>query len=170
MIERASNERLLEFANAVREAGGANPLDALMPAVPQDGYGCLVAQAMNFNCCVGGSSDKGIEEADSNRSWSMFIEDRDAVQIAERIQAKTGLAWLPGHEDEDYEAEILLPPDIRQVAEDFDKLWDIMQRPGTRMPAGRTIESYASLYPLIDESMRENVKLSAARRKALQGS
>jgi hypothetical protein len=51
-IEFATEAELLEFANKIREAGGANPLDALMPSTPSDSKACLIAQALNFSCVV----------------------------------------------------------------------------------------------------------------------
>lgn len=49
---RASVAEVLEFCNKVREAGGANPLDALMPSVREEAGECLIARNLNFSCEV----------------------------------------------------------------------------------------------------------------------
>jgi hypothetical protein len=69
MSSRASFEELMEFANRIREAGGGNPLDALMPAIPQDSSQCLIARNLNFNCEVNGSDVQP-------GHWCMWVDDR----------------------------------------------------------------------------------------------
>ena len=46
----ATEAELLEFANAVRTAGGANTLSALLPSFIGDSHACLIANALNFKC------------------------------------------------------------------------------------------------------------------------
>jgi hypothetical protein len=44
MPKRATLQETLDFANKVREAGGADALDALMPSSPQEPGACLIAK------------------------------------------------------------------------------------------------------------------------------
>jgi hypothetical protein len=48
----ATEAELLEFANAVRTAGGANVIEALLPSVQRVPNACLIANALNFRCEV----------------------------------------------------------------------------------------------------------------------
>jgi hypothetical protein len=110
-------KKLLKFANAVREAGGGNPLDALMPSVPQDPKRCLIAKNLNFNCEVVGHPDDN-RVVVGNR-WIM-ITTRD---IRDKIAAKLGLKPID-YRDEDTSRMrygVVLPRDIGQVASDFDR-------------------------------------------------
>lgn len=121
---RATLEELLEFANKVREAGGGNPLDALMPAVPADASQCLIAKNLNFNCEV----DKLF-----NDDWTMnFHSDRatrDAVAEGLGLESRTtpdlpenmSPAQREQYEDEDFSYYVMLPDEIGQVAEEFDE-------------------------------------------------
>lgn len=51
-LEYATEEEVLEFANKLRAAGAAEPLDALMPSRRNDATECLIANACNFGCEV----------------------------------------------------------------------------------------------------------------------
>lgn len=48
----ATADELMAFCNKVREAGGANVIDAFFPAYPEDAGACLIAQSLNFDCVV----------------------------------------------------------------------------------------------------------------------
>lgn len=120
MTARASFEELFEFANAVRAAGGGNPIDALMPAVPEVSTQCLIAKNLNFNCVVQGDSD----------GWFMAVDD---VEIRDRIADALGLEKLDGIDGEGdlngeaicYDIGVRLPGPIAQIAKDFDRAMDI---------------------------------------------
>lgn len=128
MPERATLDELLDFANKVREAGGGNPLDALMPAVPEDATQCLIAKNLNFNCSVGGGPGQDHPLHDSD-AWWMTVADRD---VRDRIAAALGLVaadydvspgtlGAAGDDFDWFEAYgVKLPPRIGQVAADFD--------------------------------------------------
>jgi len=128
-MARATLNEVLDFANKVREAGGGNPLDALMPAVPQDSSQCLIARNLNFNCEVYGSSYQG-ERFLSDRHgyntdefWSMFVDDGDTAQkIAAAIDSDVFSRTVLGTT----QWEIPLPPRIGAVARDFDSAFDYM--------------------------------------------
>ena len=119
---RATFEETLAFANAVREAGGGNPLDALMPAIPQDASQCLIAKNLNFNCEV----SSGWAPGWSGNRWYMATEP----DIAKRIGEALGLVVSEEHG----QARVMLPDEIGQVANDFDDVMDFL--------AEWTIEEY----------------------------
>lgn len=48
----ATETELLDFANTIRKAGGANVIEALLPAWQNDSESCLIANALNFGCRV----------------------------------------------------------------------------------------------------------------------
>jgi hypothetical protein len=158
---RATLEETLAFANAVREAGGGNPLDALMPAVPEDASQCLIAKNLNFNCQVdtwGGD-------------WVMHLKDE---ALRDRIAEKLGLSIDNIVETEHYQADymVVLPPEIGKVAEDFDNwelplIWDEMtddsgdyDEVASISPAATKddIERFQEFWPYIDASMKEAFK------------
>lgn len=77
-ITFATKEELLDFVNQIREAGGADILDALLPGVPMQSYSCLIARGLNFKCSVGGdkSSYRNIPHPDDPQNsymWYMSI-------------------------------------------------------------------------------------------------
>lgn len=139
---RATYEETLAFANAVREAGGGNPLDALMPAVPSDPHKCLIAKNLNFNCGVGGlewkQNDMG--DGDVGNGWYMRVFDKEtAHRIAESLELP--IFW-DGPETPEEKADFAemrdegfavdpgawamrLPRQIGCVARDFDQ-WNMV--------------------------------------------
>ena len=127
MTERATLSELHEFANAVREAGGGNPIDALMPAVPEDTSKCLIARNLNFNCEVMGADDYGVEDEDA---WVMATDDRE---VRNRIAKALHLRKLNRKTNHYYDDEttppeyaVLLPKRIGKVAADFDRAGQIL--------------------------------------------
>ncbi len=110
MPKRATIAEVLDFANAVRKAGGGNPLDALMPAVPEDPTQCLIARNLNFNCEVNGAPGSFAKGA-----WAMSVDDPEvAAKIAQALDLKGG------------EYHVVLPAAIGQVAADFDATESIL--------------------------------------------
>lgn len=73
--EVATEEELLEFANAIRAAGGADVLEALLPSVPKRAGQCLIANALNFSCEVRGLGSGSTTTFDDGVSyrWGMFL-------------------------------------------------------------------------------------------------
>lgn len=109
---RATLDETLAFANAVREAGGGNPLDALMPAIPQDQHQCLIAKNLNFNCYV----------TVYDKAWGMYVEDKE---LALRIANNLGLTMDMSRVFDGFFG-VYLPPEIGEVASDFDAAQDII--------------------------------------------
>jgi hypothetical protein len=158
-------EELLEFANGVREAGGGNPLDALMPAVPEDASQCLIAKNLNFNCTVGSVGSDG-------SSWYMAVTDK---AIRNRIAERFGLKKINVLDDVglyDEEAHntytkipvyaVRLPDHIGQVASDFDEstdalLWeDDLELSSIKDDATeREIQLLRDMWPYVDASVKE---------------
>lgn len=119
--KRATLEQTLDFCNAVREAGGAAAIHALMPSEPQAASACLIARNLNFGCTVDTITS---DDDDVNGRWAMSIDDLD---VAERVAEKLNLTLWDEYEDRVYEAghsasaTLLLPHRIGQVAYDFDQ-------------------------------------------------
>lgn len=124
LTERASLEDLLEFANKVREAGGGNPLEALIPSIPHDTKKCLIARNLNFNCDVRGvyqaeEAALGYKRNDPDHEdvyhlWVMEVESKETRdKIAEALDLVAVSTVERGH-------IVVLPPEIGAVARDFD--------------------------------------------------
>lgn len=138
-IELASVEELKDYCNKVREAGGGNPLDALLPAIPQEANECLIALNLNFSCEVDGvpkheagfyygsltgleiwneySEQLGYPElADS--VWHMQLYDEN---IAKKIATNLELPIVEPKDDNAGPWRILLPARIGLIAQSFDE-------------------------------------------------
>lgn len=155
-MPRATLEEVKEFANKVREAGGANPLDALMPAVPQESYSCLIARNLNFNCSVAGT-DKLLPTADDEDQtyWGMFIED---PEVRQKIADSLGL--------EIFGDAVILPEEIGDVAATFDNVWAAVLaiRYGSKEQVLTnfkiTEEDIIEFWPYIEEAKKEAYNLA----------
>ena len=112
---RAEISEVVKFANAVREAGGGNLIDGLMPSTPQEPSSCLIANALNFDC----------EVNTNDGEWYMETDGEVGVKIAETL----GLTFYGGEQEDEYDdyrttCEIALPGEIGAVAEAFDSYCD----------------------------------------------
>ena len=121
MPERATIQETLEFCNRVREAGGAEVLDALMPSVPQETNSCLIANNLNFGCAVYGYVG---DKREWKNYWVMEIEGD--LELATKINRIAGVAPSPIRPRSGFKDswEIILPLEIGQVANDFDEFVD----------------------------------------------
>lgn len=173
---RATLEELLEFANRVRQAGGGNPLDALMPAVPVDSKQCLIAKNLNFNCEVRGLpcvDFDGVPTEPYCGAWAMHFQDRELRdRIAEALELPVANSYSMGEEcswgyRRRYRAyAMILPNEIGQVASDFDR-WNDALRYDARDKYGRNtykidphishskINRLREFLPYIQASVRE---------------
>ena len=151
--KRASLRKTLNFANKVREAGGANALEALMPSHPQEPSACLIANALNFDCQISGSSTWS-----DDRSWSMYLKGAKAIEKGRKIAAALKLEIREKSSPfypQDNGVEIILPPEIGQVAHDFDKASEILnQKTLTTSEARRKLA--VEMWPYIDPEARED--------------
>lgn len=156
----ATIAELTDFANKVREAGGGNPLDALMPAVPEDQEQCLIAKNLNFNCEVNTEGPGG--------SWIMVLagdmETRD--KIAEKLGLKK-YDWEQNPGELQY--SVILPAAIGRVADEFDnwaeactyeEYWDIdTKTSNVRFTIDRSnrraYNRFKRFWPYVEESVRE---------------
>lgn len=115
--KRATLGELKQFADKVRAAGGGNPIDALIPAVPEDISQCLIARNLNFNCSVGGWRPSSMEEHwDNPGAWWMSV---DSEELARKI-GKALRLQVAYNESELQKWGIKLPRRIAAVAEAFD--------------------------------------------------
>jgi hypothetical protein len=119
----ATEAELLKFANAVRIAGGANVIDALMPSSTCNPETCLIANALNFGCRV----DTGLlgnYKGTSEPVWHMeFPWNMDNDRIAE-IASKVPGARLRKKDVEGVRLErhvMQLPQHIGNAAWAFDR-------------------------------------------------
>lgn len=177
-----SLDELKEVANKVRKAGGGNPIDALLPAVPQDPSACLIAKNLNFNCRVEGAgpSWRTTGEALAAGAWLMVLDDE---KLRDNIAEATG--WEPAnqivlHSDDVRDWAVVLPDDVGAVADAFDNAWDdfasIMEDLECReVPAAAGAEAFreavsgltaerrerlTTLWPYIEESTKEAYNLA----------
>lgn len=133
--ERASLDEVLEFANTMRRAGGANVLEALLPSEPGNSQECLIANALNFGCKI--KPEVLSPNVDQIDSW--VVEIPDSPELLERVSEATGMGIVDVpivesiyHEDGgDFSHEILggysalhLPTKLAMVASDFDDARD----------------------------------------------
>lgn len=123
MSKRATLEEVKDFANRVRKAGGGNPLDALMPAVPQAMEECLIAKNLNFNCAVRPLTGYRYDDA---KGWVMRVNDRETRdKIAHSLQLN--VAEDLGTNKYGPRFGIVLPEKYALVAIAFDKVYDYMR-------------------------------------------
>ncbi len=167
-VKRASLAELKKFADRVRAAGGGNPLDALMPAVPEDASQCLIAKNLNFNCNVDGigRNDQGV----ASSRWGMHVEDS---AIRNKIAEALGLPIVTAGDYEQRET-IVLPEEIGQVASDFDEVTQIAYRLTEEYRSNYgldysevvprlkqdEVELFNDLWPYVEESTREAYDLA----------
>lgn len=133
-VKMATLSELKTFANRVRKAGGGNPLDALMPAVPEDSEQCLIAKNLNFNCNV--NSVDVVLNGDTVNRWCMSLHDEElANQIGEAVNcpvvADRDSEWAypngrPGYVYTDV-YRIVLPLEIGAVADQFDTTYEVLR-------------------------------------------
>ena len=148
VTKRASFDELLAFANQVRELGGGESLNALMPAVPMDMKQCLIAKNLNFRCQVFAVSNfdepeyRAIEvcecsndECDSSQGsvWGMYFTD---PELRDTIATGMGLPTQdvsPESMLKDFYVKnspslyaMILPAAIGKCAADFDKAQHVL--------------------------------------------
>lgn len=102
----ATPDEIKDFCNQVREAGGADILDELLPGVRMLSHSCLIAKNLNFDCEVDGSTRHG---------WHMSMQD---YSLAEKIADALDLELVTETLEE--KAIIKLPKAIGLAAHEFD--------------------------------------------------
>lgn len=111
IANRASIKEIIEFANVVRLAGGGDIIDELLVSYPEDASSCLLANALNFNCCV----------QEVGGVWQMEV---DSEELAENIANAIGTSYNSGN-GFDKEFSVELPYKIGLVAQAFDTYRDV---------------------------------------------
>jgi hypothetical protein len=114
VFEYATVGEVLEFVNRVREAGGADTIEALPLAVPKNPRQCLLARALNFECEVRSLS----RYDDGAACWHMCLP----YKTRDEIKALAEAAGLETYEEYiGADLSIVLPREIGNVARAFDK-------------------------------------------------
>lgn len=133
----ATEEALLEFANKLRKAGAADPLESLLPSYQGNSEACLIANALNFKSEIRpdlfARKSVNTQNIDGNQ-WAMLLPENMTEErirhIAEQVecevvrlegarfeQAIYGLRGLAGR------LVIALPWEIGNAASAFDYGW-----------------------------------------------
>lgn len=128
-----TEQETLDFCNKVREAGGADPIDAFFPSVIGDPNSCLIANGLNFDCYISPKNGTYSKAADYAEHWVMVIEanwlatggENQAKVVGEKIAATTGLQILPPRFQsepvwDNYECEYVEKDDIYNFYSDYD--------------------------------------------------
>lgn len=169
-VDRISLEELHRIANKVRAAGGGNPIDALMPAVPEEPTMCLIAKNLNFNCVVSGFDDFEIRDflkMDSGGPtvWYMGVPTRE---LGRKISRALGWKLIDTEKlvrpyrwgakaDGVSRWKLVLPPEIGRLAADFDRAGTILT----------SVEYWVSVRPCDDGFVEKTFKQEL--RKGLLG-
>jgi hypothetical protein len=112
-VDVADKTEVLAFANVVREAGGADPISALLPSSPDKPTSCLLANAFNFHSSIRFDElfDNGVEQ-----QWYMQIGYKQELAI------DIGLAIGTTSEKDPYIGwRVSLPRHIGNAAHAFDQ-------------------------------------------------
>lgn len=82
-IPYCTEAELMEFANKVRQAGGANIIDAFMPSEPEQPTACLIANALNFSCSVVPAGEQ--KSNGEHDHWYMALPKNMSIKKAQTI-------------------------------------------------------------------------------------
>lgn len=115
-IYYASEHETLEFANAVREAGGGDVIPALLPGSTGNARSCLIANSLNFECSIGPADGYARPENGEFLSWTMALSN---AEVGEKI-AKALRLFGRDPFGTGTEYEIILPKHIGNAAHAFD--------------------------------------------------
>lgn len=116
----ATEQELLDFANAIRKAGGANVIEALLPSKTSDPKSCLIANALNFSCYVDAGPDTKLFASGQYR-WFMYLPENMSIERARDI-AKAVPGIRLRHIDDGFGTSLAfsLPEHIGNAAAAFD--------------------------------------------------
>lgn len=115
--EMATEEELLEFANKLREVGGAEPLEALLPSNPAHSQDCLIANAVNFGITVDSFGGNATCDPDGSLLWILDLPYNMAPERRKEIAVALGLKETYGSYDY---ISLRLPKEIGNAAHAFD--------------------------------------------------
>jgi hypothetical protein len=121
--EMATEQELLDFANALRSAGDADPLEALMPSTPSNEKRCLIANALNFSSAI---DTVGLNRHEDGSSvWVITFPDNMAPERHAKIAADLGLKPFDGDyylwmSEDEQQRSYVLPKHIGNAAHAFD--------------------------------------------------
>lgn len=120
----ATEQELLEFCNRVREAGGAEVLEALLPSRQGNANSCLIATSLNFGCSVGPNHDTKLDVEDykySNYAYGEWHMRLPVGMEQERMEKIAEAAGGELHSEHYYYPYVVLPEHIGHAAGAFDK-------------------------------------------------
>lgn len=118
-IPYCTEEELLEFANKIRNAGGANIIEAFMPSVVGEPESCLIANALNFSCSVN-PVHPHLPNGEFP-AWHMMFPYRTTCDEVELIAETVGCKCPPGYWGGVIDDTIILPREIGNAAQAFDE-------------------------------------------------
>lgn len=75
-IEYADEAEVLDYCNKVRQAGGGEVIDALLPGIPSAAGSCMIARSLNF--------DSSVYPGSSRKSGRWVMETR-SEEIAQKL-------------------------------------------------------------------------------------
>jgi hypothetical protein len=102
----ATEEQMLEFANVVRAAGGANALEAFFPSEPENPKACLIANALNFKTSVQPLWSR------EHYSWMMVFPKNMAKA---KVEAIAKAIQSLGYDDVSYAFDHLVDGEQRKI-------------------------------------------------------
>jgi hypothetical protein len=122
LSNRATQDEILAFCNKVREAGGGEILEALLPGWQSRNQACLIARNLNFECYVEGlkgayGGSVGLDEGGCK--WVMYTDEHEIIRT---IARRMDLPIVEHHRRPDRPVPaMLLPQRIGNAAEAFDE-------------------------------------------------
>lgn len=125
MSRVATLEEAKQFCNNVREAGGVDALDDLLPAIPEDPSQCLIAINVNFDSQVNiyGTNKKGEYDQlgydQSESVWKMETDGESAKLISEKLGLP--ITITTNRYDEGETHRVALPAKIGRLAQEYDR-------------------------------------------------
>lgn len=124
-FEVATPEELLAFANRVREAGGADVLEGLLPSRPGAAHICLLANALNFSSEIFPTNDPPPEGGRCH--WVMRLPYETTQAQAKKIAKAVGSKLHHNKRSHDFHWTsfeplywVELPAEIGNAADAFD--------------------------------------------------
>lgn len=117
----ADKQTIIDFANALRAAGQADPIADLFPSHRFDSKSCLIANALNFSCHVEpyvATTGLVIHSENGMRRWIMSLPSNMTADRAHALASAVNCPLITNAANADF--AIVLPEDIGNAAHDFD--------------------------------------------------
>lgn len=115
--------RAIDLANLVRNVGGFDPLDDLVPGIPNDSENCVLANTFNCSCLVGAPSGSSRYD-DGSYAWHVGFEEE---KYADALALELGEQVASEYSGNDYGESnniplfsVKLPQLVGEIAAKFD--------------------------------------------------